>query len=281
MHFESSDPMFSDEDLLAVIREQDPEVIELWDTQVSDKGVQYLKLASRLREVTLQGQQFTDKAMRSLSSCHSLASICVFCSSQISDKGFLELSNLNLLALSVQNAAITGKTLARSINRWDSMWSLSLDETHIDDRYIEDLFRLPKLTLFSASMTNLDFHLLERCGENRLELLYLDGTRIDSESVSRIVARFPRLRNLFLANTQVSDTSIAEIAKLQALESLRVSGSRISDQGLMNLIGHQAIQAIEARNCGISKVLFDSLKTSCPRLTRLSTARYENSAHDP
>ena len=163
--------------------------------------------------------------MRSLSSCHSLASICVFCSSQISDKGFLELSNLNLLALSVQNAAITGKTLARSINRWDSMWSLSLDETHIDDRYIEDLFRLPKLTLFSASMTNLDF---------RQPASF--STQAGCRSIAGLVHRFMDLmRQLIEAGLQIIGFVLAH----SRLDETRCISRTLSHFGLFRIRQNQ------------------------------------------
>lgn len=69
-----------------------------------------------------------------------------------------------------------------------------------------------------------------------LERLYIDGSAVDDQTlIDAKLHRLPKLRILYLLNSQVSDAGLSYLSELDELEFVHVSSSRVTAEGIAAL----------------------------------------------
>jgi len=113
--------------------------------------------------------------------------------------------------------------------------------------------------LCDLPITDADIQALLRCGED-IEFLNLTATRITDETIAHL-KRIPRLTNLTLARTQISDAGFEQLADLKNLESLSLCGTSITDNSLVHLGKLTNLQRLLLQRTSITDAGLESLET--------------------
>lgn len=157
----------------------------------------------------------------------------------LDDLGPDDVQALNLYRSDVRDEAL------RPITRLTGLRAIQLQSTRITDAALEGF----------DSLTNLEEIDLGAFAVNR------DGFGV-GDGAMRVLGRLPKLRNVQLRLTKVSDAGLAELAKCQSLTILDLSGTRVSDAGLVHLT---KLPHLETLRLGISNegtnVTDEGLKT--------------------
>lgn len=68
----------------------------------------------------------------------------------------------------------------------------------------------------------------------------------------RHVAGLPRLKDLVLRNSGITDTALAHLARVKAVRSLMLDGTRVSDAGLAHLRGLTGLRSLDLSETAVS-----------------------------
>lgn len=98
---------------------------------------------------------------------------------------------------------------------------------------VSDLRSLRVLNLVGVPVTTESIEQMTGCPQ--LESLAVRGRSIDGQTLAAIVAQFPSLRRLYLAETAIDGDSLSHLKKLSDLERLSLSGANIRDADVETL----------------------------------------------
>ena len=97
--------------------------------------------------------------------------------------------------------------------------------------------------------------------------VWLEGTDADDNDM-QVVARLPKLRELYLRGTQLTDDGMKNLAELSRLQILDLSNTAVGDAGIDHLKNLPALTRLLLRNTKITVAGLDSL-SSLPGLQEL------------
>jgi len=147
--------------------------LNLFGTNISDRGVQHIAKIKTLRSLNIGATQISDEAIEQLSSLVDLE-VFRFCATKITDKGFQSLARLrNIRQLDVSDIPVSEKSF-RLIGSLPKLESIDLGGVKVTARDIEDLRSAPCLRhiiLFRSELNDAELHALsELKGVRTLQL---------------------------------------------------------------------------------------------------------------
>ena len=82
--------------------------------------------------------------------------------------------------------------------------------------------------------------------------VHLTGMPVSDADVWQLTRRFPRLKQLEIDDTQVSDAGLEPLSRFRELEDLRLSGTRVTDAGLKHLAGMPNLKVLTLRQTNVT-----------------------------
>ena len=155
--------------------------------------------------------------------------------------------------------------------RWiRGLRALSISESNfpIDGlRQLQGMSSLVILDLSRASLTSED---LSRLPEfPKLIDLRLNGTQVSDTTLVSILKKYPRLDRLELENTDVTDKGVAALGILTELTAVNLDGTKLTDRGLVVLASLPLLSELHVGRTRISDRGLIPLE-HCPKLESLS-----------
>jgi len=244
------------------------------------------KLATSMRqdgdgliiEVNFRDAEVTDEAMQHLSGLRRVESILLNGTAAITDAGLepigklATLRNLDLRGCPVSNA---GLAHLKGLKKLKALrLSGKSGATTVDDEGFDHISALNGLKVLAADFLfgDMVFAISRLDGVSNLEELYLAGTTFDDEAAA-LLTRFPKLRQLRVSQSQISDQGLEHLAKLKSLAILDLSeNSQIFDGGLQHLSGMRQLTSLNLWRVNIT----DSGVEHLAGLTNLESLNLDN-----
>jgi hypothetical protein len=140
--------------------------------------------------------------------------------------------------------------------------TLILNNTHIDDRALSRLRDLRSLTFLS--LTNSDVTgpgLVHLRGLEGLRCVWIDGSPLCDSGLAELARHHPRLEDLDLGRTAVTDAGLPFVGMLRNLKNLSLDSTAVTDEGLESLIllpsiGRLSLHETQASLAGIARLRF-------------------------
>lgn len=120
------------------------------------------------------------------------------------------------------------------------------------------LNQLSSLTLASTKISNAGVEALPPL--SRLTQLILDETAIDDDALDNLAARFPKLNNIWLVDTQIGDMGLRKLGELKNLRTLRLAGTAITDAGLAHLATQTELRTLDISRTEVTEAGLQHLK---------------------
>lgn len=192
-------------------------------------------------EVNFRGLTIDDSILTYLSSLPKLQSVLLN-ETAISDEGLVGISGLTAIRnLDMRGCGISNDAL-KHLTGLSTLVALRLSgkngATTIDDDGLADIAKLPKLKVLA-----LDFLWVSGDGLSLLEPseqlteLYLAKTLVDDDAMAIIKDRFPNLKKLRVAQTQISTAGLVHLTELANLEDLDLSENSLLFDDAMEPVG--------------------------------------------
>lgn len=234
-----------DHRLSTYLKTHRPQFLSLYNTSVTDRGIDLLRQCSSLQEVEIYNCGLGDCGFQSLCKIKSIRSILLHQCPNVTDVALEALDEAkNLRELYLNQTKITNAAM-EIIGRQPEIWSLSLENTLIDDAGLELL----------ASLTTLSILMINGCPATGIGLLkirpkdafdvYMKATRATDASVEAFSTRNPPIRRLDLSDTAITDRGATMLARIERLENLRIINTAVTDEALVAFFDHPALQCLE------------------------------------
>jgi hypothetical protein len=258
-------PAFTDAELKALPNLDLVEVLALRDTAVTDHGCRELLRARALVEVSIISDTLSDIVLQVLAQLPALRSLQIHRGPRIGDDGVRHLSRCaGLRELYLKETAVTDKGLME-IHELPQVWSLVLDDTTVSDEGCAALAEMQQLSLLSLNRTHVAGYGLAALRDNEYFNVYLEGTPAGDEGVIALAQRLSNLKLISLCKTGVGDSAARALAKLPRLNDVRLSHTKLTDEGLVAFSGHPHLDAIYVEGCAITESAVKALKKASPR----------------
>jgi hypothetical protein len=262
---ECEGPAFTDAALEAIPNLDTVGMLALWDTAVTDTGFGELLRAHALVEVSITSDTLSDAVLRVLAQLPALRSLQIHRGPRIGDNGVRHLAGcVGLRELYLKETAVTDHGL-KAICRLPEVWSLILDGTTVSDDGCASLAEMPRLSLLSLNRTRVAGHGLARLRDNEHFNAYLEETPATDEGVIALAGRLSNVMRLSLNRTGVGDPAARALSRLPRLSDVRLSHTRLTDAGLSAFAGHPSLEAVYVRGCAVTRGAVKALKKASPR----------------
>ncbi len=219
---------FTDAELKALPNLDKVEMLTLRDTAVTDNGCRELIRARALVEVAIISDTLSDELLQVLAHLPALRSLQIHRGPRISDDG------------------------VRHLSRCTELWELYLKETAVTDKGLMEIHRLPKVWRAGHGLASLR--------DNEHFNLYLESTPATDRGVFALAQRMSNLKLVSLNQTGVGDSVARALAKLPRLNDVRLSHTKLTDDGLAAFSGHPHLEVIYVEGCAITKRAVKALK---------------------
>ncbi len=179
--------------------------------ELPDDGMPHLGTMSTLRHLSLTGNYVSNEGLAKLKGLTNLESLSLYSAHKITDEGLAPLAAFaKLKELTITDGKIEGRGLAPIT----TLTSLSLENNPVDDAGVEIIVRNKQLTD-----------------------LNLSDTKITDKALELIGHSLPRLTELQLQHTQVTDAGIVELKPLPHLREVDASGSQVTEAAARDFKG--------------------------------------------
>jgi len=172
----------------------------------------------------------------------------------------------HLLYLNFDKAQFTTSTAFASLPKHAGLWSFALmNSDGVNDASLAPLAKLPHLArvkLESSQLTDGMFEHLKPLQE--LEILsVLRAQQVTGNRLSELRDK-PRLWNLQLSKTGVTDAALAALVDWPALEELSLDRTAISDAGLTHLAGCKNLRVLNVYGTKVTPAGIAALRKALP-----------------
>jgi Leucine-rich repeat (LRR) protein len=204
--------------------------------RITEAGLRHLAGLKNLRSLNLFGVA-DDEGLEHLKGLENLRELNLH-RTQVRGKGLVHLQELTRLeTLNLSECALRPGRL-EPLARLTSLTVLNLERTGVTDEdmaHLKGLTKLRELKLgHNPGVTVAGLaHLRDM---KSLEILDLQGAGLDGDALE-VVARFPRLKQLNVTSTNVSDEAFRHLAGLTELTELKLGDTPIRGPGLAHLKG--------------------------------------------
>lgn len=194
--------------------------VHLRNTGLSDDRMHCLAGLPDIRVLDLSHNPITDKALTHLAGMRRLETLRLDGTS-IEGPGLAYLQHLPRLDdLILADTRITDEGL-KHLSAPDSLVGVALDNTSVSDAGLEYLHSASQLKVVSLCGTHVHGPGLRHLNGSQIEVLRLAHTQIDEHGLA-MLAKWPKLRELFLEHSSLTDTGVEQLKQLTHLETLRL-----------------------------------------------------------
>jgi hypothetical protein len=230
---------------------EDIEALGMRHVSVSDAGISGLPLMPQLRQLDIDSTN--EKLTGAL-----LNSLCRFST----------LRNLNIVGLRSVNASDFA-----AIGQLKKLESLDLTAIALDDAAVPILIGLPNLSTLlldwsydgktGPKLTPAGISQLGKC--RKLTTLRMTDCAVNDEALASLASSLPKLEELFVGKTNITDASIGSLRKLSKLKSLNIKGTKVTDTGFAKLASHPSLEEVLIKGTLIGDASLATL-ASMPKL---------------
>ncbi len=269
-----------------------PRLHTIWleSAVVSDSDLARLSEMPALEELRVDGRNITVAGFANLAKRTNLR-ILELNHCQVSElsplSGLKDLESIRLF--DITRVPELKPVSLRPLRGLSKLSTLVLQSNSVDDAELSEIKELPQLTYLCvagegvsevglghiANLPRLGTLWLSRTSVSdlstlvpslpRLNQLYVIESPVTDDGL-RALAGATSLRTLRLIKTKVTDDGLSHIAKLPALTQLSLMDTPISDAGLAKLSGLPSLETLDLRGTGVSQAGINSLKKAIPRL---------------
>jgi Leucine-rich repeat (LRR) protein len=228
---------------------------------VSEVGLQYIEAMKGLRRLRLDGCEVNDRGLEIIGGLNQLESLRLK-NGTMSDAGMAACTGLaNLRSLDLENCGQLGDATVAQLTGMVKLGYLNLSGTRLTDDSVEHLRALEQLSSLSLSSTKISNAGVKALPPlSRLTQLILDETAIDDDALGNLAARFPKLNNIWLVDTQISDEGLRKLSELTALQTLRLAGTAITDAGMAHLATQTELRTLDISRTKVTVTGLQHLK---------------------
>lgn len=207
-----------------------------WGTKrITDGAAEYLRDFHELEELSLWGTEFSDKGVERISNLRYMKNLDLG-KTKVTDEGVAHIAKLSgLTNLKLNLNAITNDGI-RPLKALSRLRVLSLEGTKVSDDGLQELVELKMLhELHLSNMA--DFHgagLVHLQQLHNLRMVLLSGDPITNESL-RHLSNCSKLEVLGLDNCPITDEGIAHLEGLKNLNRLNLNQSKVTSAGVEKL----------------------------------------------
>ncbi len=229
--------------------------VELRHAWLIDSDLKKLANFPDLESIDLAYTKVTDEGLSLLKTLKKVRSLSLFYAENVTDTGIAHLKHWKRLEqLNVRGTKVTS-TLFEHLANMLSLRSLDVGFSRVNDDNFERLGELPNLERFSLGgnkMSGTALPLLKLL-PNLRELSVGGHQRTDSGlwsinvtdfNVSNI-AELNGLKMLDLSGTAISDLGVAQLSRLKKLETLDLSRTKLTDKGVTALAKIQSLRHLK------------------------------------
>lgn len=200
----------------------------------NDGDIKHLLAFKQLKKAKLGCQKFTGAGIKQLAALPKLEALDVGFSPGLGDDAVKEivtlkgLKRLKVLTTKVGDAGL--RELAAGLPQLQELDICQIREW-TDAGIVEGVAKMKNLRKLSIGNTNIGDRGFEALATlPKLEELAMIGTQITDKGMLAI-GRFPALRKLDIGMHNVTDDAAREIAKIKTLKELRLYNTRVTDKG--------------------------------------------------
>lgn len=143
-----------------------------------------------------------------------------------------KLTGLQLLIL--DGTGVTDAGIAHLV-KLPNLGRLQLRGTKITDAAAPAIAKLGRLKVLDLGWTGITDAGMQQFAGLGLCDLAVDGTKITDYSLRNVISGFPRLTDLYIGHTSVTDEGVLHLSKLVELQCLDLGNTQITDVGVENL----------------------------------------------
>jgi len=159
---------------------------------------------------------------------------------------------------------VTDEDLGYLIEALDNLRFLSVAETQVTARGLEQIRRLTHLQELHLDFTAIDNDSLALLADlQNLQVLDLKGTPISDDGLLHL-QRLPSLRALYLTRTAITDAGLAHLSGLPNLQLLILWDTRVTDGGLAYLKSLQSLRELILWNTQVTEQGVADLQKALP-----------------
>ena len=219
---------------------------------VTDGAIANLPSMPKLTELEISGPLLTGACLRTLPRFFRLKSLRV----------------PGLKSVTITDVAALGELR--------ELESLDLQAVEIEDGAVPALVSLPKLTCLILDWSN-DFSqgpkltpagISKLAGFRNLRCLRLSGCAVDDATLVTLARSLPKLDDLFVERTSVTDSSMSAVRRLSHLAWLNIAHTKVTDAGLAALSAHRSIRTLSLQGTAIGDASLATLATM-PQLEKV------------
>ncbi|MBX3135507.1 protein kinase [Candidatus Obscuribacterales bacterium] len=248
------------------------------ENSFSDRGVEYLANSPSLQSLSFFGVPLTDESGKYFRTMKKLRTLSLV-STNFGDQGVEYLKNTDISDLNLDDSKITDEC-AQSLSQMQKLKAVRLGRTQFTGSGIRKLESLPLDALTIDGLNGITDDTMDFIVTTfpYLTMLNMDEIKLGSTAWNRL-ASLKGLKSLSVANSNLTDETMAPILLLPKLEVLTLAGTQISDKSLAKLAEMPRLRFLELRNCSeITEAGLEPLKRKHIRYaSKLATVDKTNS----
>jgi serine/threonine protein kinase len=192
--------------------------------KLQPKDVQY---------ITLSNKGLTDKGLERINRLKGLEDISLD-DTEVTDAGLEQLDLPLLGGLNLRDTAVTDKSIPNLASKLFRLKWFSLHQDHITDQGAATIFKMMRVTSLDLTATAITDACLKDLNQPKLKNLQLAETKITDAGVYNL-ANCKSLKLLTLNNTKITDQSVKTLVSIKSLKELNVSQTLLSEEGIKRL----------------------------------------------
>ena len=158
-----------------------------------------------------------------------------------------------------------GDNLER-MSRLDSLFALNLDHTPVTREDLASVFQPMDLAQLHLCGTNISDAAVDVIVSQPLEFLDARATYLSDDGIRELAENLPRIRNLRLSETWITDAGLKPLLNLKNLQTLDLRVTDISDAGLGTIRQMSALKTVRLNATRVTEEGAKALKRARPEL---------------
>ncbi len=260
-------PLSNSQELLPLTALPHLEIVDLCGPAVDDTLMKHLSLSQSIIVIETHETNVTDKGVNYLPKMPNLKHLSIYNSPKVTDASVEEvisrLTKLTDLDLSGTSVTDTG---IEAIGKMTNLTSLSVNDLDLTDRSTISLTRLIKLRLLFLDRTKITDEGLSRLGAlTELIQISLRQTQIQGSGFANL-QNLQKIIALRLEGSNFSDEGMQHLSRLKALQEIRLSRTWVSDVGLASLQGLPRLRSLTMVSTQVTDAGMDAFRAANPRV---------------
>ena len=183
--------------------------------------------------ITMSDRGLTDKGLERINRLKGLEDISLD-DTEVTDAGLEQLDLPLLGGLNLGDTAVTDRSLPNLAAKLFRLKWFSLHHDHITDKGALTIFKMMRVTSLNFTATDITDACLKDLNQPKLKNLRLAETKVTDAGV-QYLANCKSLSLLALNSTKITDQSIKALVNIKSLKELNVSQTLLTEEGIKRL----------------------------------------------